>query len=361
MDPLLLTPGPLTTSPLVRAAMQRDLGSRDPAFTEMTARVRRRLAMLAPEPAAFTAIPLQGSGTYAVEAMLGTLVPPTGGAAVLVNGVYGARAVEALRRMGRTCEAFPTDEGEAPGLGALAAGLAANPRLTHVFTVHSETTTGQLLPLAAISELTARAGRRLLVDAMSSLGAIPVDGIVTDAIASSANKCLEGVPGLSFVLVRTDALAGAAGAAPSLSLDLHAQWARLEKDGQFRFTPPTHVLAALDVALDLHDQEGGVAARGGRYQENMQRLLHGMRELGFDPLLPPDRQGPIIATFREPASPAWNFQRFYDFLRDRGFAIYPGSLARVPSFRVGCIGQVFPADIDRFVAVVADWREAAPW
>lgn len=237
MDPLLLTPGPLTTSPLVRAAMQRDLGSRDPAFTEMTARVRRRLAKLAPEPAAFTAIPLQGSGTYAVEAMLGTLVPPTGGAAVLVNGVYGARAVEALRRMGRTCEAFATDEGEAPDLGALAAGLAANPRLTHVFTVHSETTTGQLLPLAAISELTARAGRRLLVDAMSSLGAIPVDGIVTDAIASSANKCLEGVPGLSFVLVRTDALAGAAGAAPSLSLDLHAQWARLEKDGQFRFTP----------------------------------------------------------------------------------------------------------------------------
>lgn len=182
--------------------MQRDLGSRDPLFAEMTARVRHRLAELAPEPDAFTAIPLQGSGTFAEEAMLGTLVPPDGGVAVLVNGVYGARAVEALRRMGRTCQAFITAEGEPPDLDALSEGLAANPTLTHVFTVHSETTTGQLLSLKAISEVTAREGRRLLVDAMSSLGAIPLDGIAADAIASSANKCLEGVPGLGFVLVR---------------------------------------------------------------------------------------------------------------------------------------------------------------
>ena len=361
MEPLLLTPGPLTTSPLVRAAMQRDLGSRDPEFTEMTARVRRRLAGLAPQPGAFTAIPLQGSGTFAVEAMLGTLVPPDAGAAVLVNGVYGARAVEALRRMGRTCEAFITGEGGLPDLDALAIALTANPGLTHVFTVHSETTTGQLLPLKAISDVTARAGRRLLVDAMSSLGAIPMDGVQADAIASSANKCLEGVPGLGFVLVRNDVIAGAAGLAPSLSLDLHAQWSRLEKDGQFRFTPPTHVLAALDVALDLHEQEGGVTARGARYAGNMRLLLDGMRRLGFVPLLPDERQGPIIATFHEPASPAWSFPRFYDFLRERGFAIYPGSLAKVPSFRVGCIGQVFPADIVRFIAAVAQQKEATPW
>ncbi len=355
MAPLLLTPGPLTTSPAVRVAMQQDYGSRDPAFIEMTARVRRRLEALAPTPAEFTAIPLQGSGTFAVEAMLGTLVPRAGGVAVLVNGVYGQRAAEALARMGRHFRAFVAEEGEDPNLDALAAGLRADPRLTHVFTVHSETTTGQLLPLAAISRATAASGRRLLVDAMSSLGAVSLDGVVADGIASSANKCLEGVPGLAFVLARSAAIAAASGVSPSLSLDLHAQWARLEKDGQFRFTPPTHVLAALDVALDLHHQEGGVAGRGGRYAENMRRLLAGLTTLGFTPLLAAHRQGPIIATFHEPTAPGWSFPAFYQFLRDRGFAIYPGSLALVPSFRVGCIGQVFPADIDRFVAVVTAW------
>lgn len=361
MEPLLLTPGPLTTHPAVRAAMQRDYGSRDPEFIALSARVRRGLEALAPEPEAFTAVPLQGSGTYAVEAMLGTLVPPDGGVAVLVHGVYGERAAECLRRMGRHHRSFVGGEGVGPDLGALAWGLAADPRLTHVFTVHSETTTGQVLPVAGISDVTGAAGRRLLVDAMSSLGAIPLDGVVADGIASSANKCLEGVPGLAFVLARREALASCAGHAPSLSLDLHAQWARLERDGQFRFTPPTHVLAALDVALALHTQEGGVAARGARYRENMRRLIEGMTRLGFEPLLPAARQGPIIATFREPVVPRWRFSAFYEHLRERGFAIYPGSLARVPSFRIGCIGQVFPADIDRLLGVVAAWRSEQEW
>jgi 2-aminoethylphosphonate-pyruvate transaminase len=356
MEPLLLTPGPLTTAPAVRAAMLRDHGSRDPEFLALCARVRERLAALAPEPDAFEAVPLQGSGTFAVEAMLGTLVPPGGGAAVLVHGVYGERARQILARIGRHHRAFVAEEGEAPDLEALARGLAEDPRLTHVFTVHSETTTGQLLPLPSISEVVARAGRRLLVDAMSSLGAVPLDGVVADGIASSANKCLEGVPGLAFVLCRRAALAGAAGHSPSVSLDIHEQASRLARDGQFRFTPPTHVLAALDAALTLHQEEGGVAARGARYGENMRRLIAGMEHLGFTPLLPPERQGPIIATFHEPTSPGWHFPAFYEFLHARGFIIYPGSLARVRSFRVGCIGQVFPRDIDRFLGAVAEWE-----
>lgn len=301
------------------------------------------------------AVPIQGAGTYAVEAMLGSLVPADGGALVLVHGVYGQRAVDALRRMGRRVVALEAGEGALPDFDALSRELAKEPGLTHVHTVHSETTTGQLLPLRAISDAVVAAGRRLLVDAMSSFGAISLDGVVADGIAASANKCLEGVPGLAFVLCRQGTMAP--GRAPSLSLDLHAQHARLIKDGQFRFTPPTHVLAALDAALGLHAEEGGTRARGARYAENMRQLVSGMRALGYTLLLPDERQGPIIATFHEPAG--WNFAAFYGFLQERGFAIYPGSLARTPSFRIGCIGQVFPSDIQRFLTAVAAYSESA--
>lgn len=354
--PLLLTPGPLSTAKEVRAALARDHGSRDPAFVALVARIRQRLSQLSPDPDTFTAVLLPGSGTAAVEAMISSLVPPTGRLLVLDHGVYGARAAEMARRIGRLGHTLVAEEGAEPDLAALDALLAARPELTHVFAVHNETTTGQLLPLPAISQIVARHGRRLLVDAMSSFGAIGLDGIEAEAIASSANKCLEGVPGVAFVLVRRDAVAAAEGNAVSVSLDLHAQWARFAQDGQFRFTPPTHVLAAFHVALDLHAAEGGVAGRGARYRENMRRLLEGMTSLGFSPLLPPERQGPVIATFHLPSVETWSFNTFYEYLLGRGFAIYPGSLARTPSFRVGCIGQVFPADIDRFVSTVGKWR-----
>jgi 2-aminoethylphosphonate-pyruvate transaminase len=338
--------------------MAYDYGSRDPAFLQLVQRVLAGLAELAPDPLAFVAVPLQGSGTFAVEGMLGSLVPVGKTTLVLNHGVYGARAAELLKRMGRSVEVLSAIEGENPDLSALEQRLAENPDIRHVFTVHSETTTGQLLPLFEIATVVARQKRRLLVDAMSSLGAValelPADHTV-DAIASSANKCLEGVPGLAFVLVRRSALAQCRGNSPSLSLDLFDQAARLERDTQFRFTPPVQVIAALDVALKLHRAEGGVAGRGARYRENMRRLIEGMTALGYRPLLPSERQGPIIATFHIPDDPQWNFSAFYDFLGANGFLIYPGSLAQTPSFRVGCIGQVFPADIDRFLAVVARW------
>lgn len=354
MSPLLLTPGPLSTAAEVRDAMRLDLGSRDPAFLAVTARIRERLVALTPQPEAFEAVPMQGSGTFAVEAMLCTLVPPGGAAVVLVNGVYGARAAEILSRAGRRTVVLTTPEEDAPDPAVLERTLAGDPELKHVVAVHCETTTGQLEPLSEISSITARYGRKLLVDSMSAFGALPLDGIVADAFAASSNKCLEGVPGLGFVLVRRSAMEASAGQAHSVSLDLHAQWSRLAKDGQFRFTPPTHVMLALDAALRLHSEEGGVAGRGARYRENLRVLVDGLRALGFVPLLPSERQAPIIVTFRAPADPAWNFGLFYEALRSRGFAIYPGSLTRAPSFRVGCIGQVFPKDMERFVAVVAE-------
>lgn len=351
---LLLTPGPLTTGPETRAAMDVDHGSRDPTFVALTRRVRDRLTALATPAAGWTTVPLQGSGTFAVEAMIGTFVPRDGGVAVLVNGAYGQRMVQIARVAGRHVVAVVADEAQAPDLAALDQVLEGDPRLTHVAVVWSETTTGQVNPLEAAAAVARRHGRRLLVDGMSAFGALPadVDALGVEALAASANKCLEGVPGVAFVIARAESLAGAAGRAHALSLDLHDQWRRFEADGQWRFTPPTHVLAALDRALDLHAAEGGVAGRGARYRANLAVLVEGLARLGLRPLLPPERQGPIIVTFPAPAHPAWDFERFYEALRGRGFAIYPGKLTAAPTFRVGCIGQVYPDDLRRFVDAV---------
>ena len=348
---VLLTPGPLTTRPETRAAMDRDWGSRDAAFIELTARVRRRLLALAAAGEAFTCVPIQGSGTFAVEAQLGTLVPRDGRLLILVGGAYGRRMVEICRRMARAHSVLETDETVPPTAAEVAERLAAEPAITDVALVHCETTTGILNPLADLAAAVSEAGRRLHVDAMSSFGGIPIDlgRLPLTSLAASANKCLEGAPGVGFVIVRTDHLARCADNAHAVSLDLHAQWAGLEANGQWRFTPPTHILAALDRALDALDDEGGVAGRFARYWENCRTLVDGMRGLGFETLLGDAVQAPIIVTFRAPADPAWHFETFYDRLAERGFVIYPGKLAREESFRVGCIGAFRADTMARFV------------
>jgi len=354
--PLLLTPGPLTTAPQTRAAMQRDWGSRSSEFIALTAQVRARLKQLVTGAEDHDAVLLQGSGTYAVEAMLASMVKPDAGVLVLENGAYGRRMAEICRRLGRRHQLFSWPEGEAAPLAEIEAAIVRFTDLEFVAAIHVETTTGILNPLAEISALAARHGRRLLVDAMSSLGAMPIhaDNVIFDAIASSANKCLEGVPGISFVLARKDALEAARGNAPSLSLDLHDQWRGFEATGEWRFTPPTQVLAALDAALDGLDAEGGVGARHGRYARNCAMLRDGLTELGLVPLLPKALQSPIIVTFLDPALPEWDFSRFYQGLLDRGFAIYPGKLSQRPSFRIGCIGQVHEADMQGLVQAVRE-------
>jgi len=355
-DPWLLTPGPLTTSTSVKAAMLHDWGSRDDSFIAMTARVRARIAGLASAAATHQCVPLQGSGTFVVEATLGTLVPREAKTLVLVNGAYGRRMVEILQRIGRAVVARGWEEHEPVDPPVVDDLLAADSSLGYVAVVHCETTTGILNPLGEIAAVVARRGRRLLVDAMSAFGAIEVDARVTPfaALMASSNKCLEGVPGLGFVLAEREALATSKGNAHSVALDLYEQWKGLESNGQWRFTPPTHVLAALDRAIEEHAQEGGIAGRGARYRRNRELLVRGMRGLGFRTLLPDDLQGPIIVTFHRPADPRFDFEAFYAALRARGFVIYPGKLTRAETFRIGCIGRIGAAEIESALGAVED-------
>jgi len=351
--PLLLTPGPLSTAPEVRAAANHDWGSRENDFIELTDRLRRRLVALAGSRE-LVAVPIQGSGTFAVESMLGTMVPPTGRVLILVNGSYGRRMVEICRRIGRSYRVLECEEDCVPNTSALERLLSKDPLITHVAVVEVETTSGIQNPLAEIAQTVFSAGRRLLVDAMSSFGALTPhhDVVPYDALAASSNKCLEGLPGLAFVIAKKDALSAAVGSAPSLSLDLHDQWQAFEKNGQWRFTPPTQIVAALDRALDLLEAEGGTKARTLRYRNNLSVVRKGMDELGFRAFLPEHLNAPIIATFHPPPG-EFDFEAFHRELLALRFAIYPGKLTTKPSFRVGCIGQVFPSDMRDFVNAAA--------
>ena len=341
-DPWLLTPGPLTTSASVKAAMTRDLGSRDATFIAINRRMRERLVEMAGGVGTHVCVPVQGSGTFAVEAMIGTLVPKTGKLLILINGAYGKRAAKICDYMGRAHADIEWAEDQAVDPARAASAIGNDAAITHVFVVHCETTSGVLNPIERVGEVVAAAGRRLLVDSMSAFGALPLSAetVAFDAVAASSNKCIEGVPGVGFVLCRRTALETAKGNAHSLSLDLHEQWTAMETTAQWRFTPPIQVIAAFDQALREHEEEGGVAGRGARYRNNCRLLVDGMRALGFETLLPDHLQAPIIVTFRMPADPKFRFEAFYDRLREKGYVIYPGKLTVADSFRIGCIGRL---------------------
>lgn len=356
-EPWLLTPGPLSTSYAVKAAMLTDFGSWDADFRGMTADMRGRLvALLGAGSDDYTCVPMQGSGSYCVEAMLGTFIPRDGRALVLANGAYGQRAAKQLAQMGRACTLLDKGDYLPPRGPEIAAMLAADPSITHVVAIHCETSSGILNPLTEIAQATAQAGRRLLIDSMSAFGAVPVlpSEIAFDAVVSSANKCIEGVPGFGFVLARREVLEASMGQAHSLSLDIHAQWSEMEKSGQWRFTPPTHAVAAFLQALREHEAEGGVVARGARYAANRDRLVGGMRQQGFQTLLADQWLSPIITTFFCPADPAFAFADFYDRMKARGFVLYPGKLTVVDSFRVGTIGRFDTSVIDTVLDAVRD-------
>ena len=342
-DPLLLTPGPLTTSKTVKTAMLHDWGSRDATFIRMNAEVLERIAALAGGAGTHVTVPVQGSGTFAVEAMLTNFVPRNGKVLILINGSYGKRAAKICQYATRAHTVLETPEDTPPDVGRVAAALAADPAISHVFAVQCETTSGILNPIAEIGAVVAKAGRRFLLDAMSAFGALPLDARETpfDAMAASSNKCLEGVPGIGYVVCRAEALAETEGNATSLSLDLHDQWTAMAATKQWRFTPPLQVIAALHRAIEEHAAEGGVAGRGARYAANCKILVDGMRALGFETLLPDRLQAPIIVTLHMPRDPRFDFQRFYDALKERGYVIYPGKLTVAESFRIGCIGRLF--------------------
>lgn len=357
-EPYLLTPGPLTTAYSVKRAMLKDWGSWDDDFRAMTATLRRQLtALLGAGAEGYDCVPMQGSGSFCVEAMLGSFVPRGGKVLVLANGAYGQRAATTMDYLGRAKVVLDKGDYLPPRGAEVARILAADPAISHVLAIHCETSSGILNPIEEIAEATRAAGRRLLVDSMSAFGAVPVEParIPFEALVSSANKCIEGVPGFGFVLARREALAAAKGNSHSLALDVHAQWAAMERTGQWRFTPPTHVVAAFLEALKLHAAEGGVEGRGARYAQNRDVLVAGMRSLGFETLLDARWLSPIIVTFFCPADPRFAFPRFYALMKQKGFIIYPGKLTVVDSFRIGCIGRL---DAEVMRRVVAAAREA---
>lgn len=354
-DKALFTPGPLTTSRTVKQAMLRDLGSRDREFIALVAAVRRRLVELAgADPARYTAVLVQGSGTFAMESVIGSVIPPAGRLLVLVNGAYGERMVQIARRLSIEVVDVRGAENAPVAIDALEATLAQDDAITHVAVVHCETTTGMMNPIDAVGAVTARFGRSLIVDAMSSFGAYPIDlaGWGIDYLISSANKCIEGAPGFAFVLARTAALQATQGYARSVSLDLLAQYEGLERDGQFRFTPPVQAILAFHQALVELEEEGGVAARAARYRRNYETTLVGMSALGFRAYLPGLYRSYIITSFYYPDHPNFDFQRFYQLLSERGHVIYPGKLSHADCFRIGHIGRLDASDVENLLGAV---------
>lgn len=356
--PYLLTPGPLTTSRTVKMAMLADYGSRDIEFRQIVAEIRRSLLDIAQCDDSYECVIVQGSGTFAIEAALGSFCPAKRNKKTLVvaNGAYGDRAAKILERIDRPHIKIDKGDSAAPTVDDVATMLDSDKSISHVWMCHCETTSGIINSLTELGEAVKRRGRILMVDAMSSFGALPLDmtGTGIDVMVSSSNKCIEGVPGFSYVLCRRDLLEFSVGQCHSAVLDLYDQWRGLEANGQFRFTPPTHALVAFRQALREHEEDGGVEGRGARYWRNAHVLIKGMRELGFTTLLDDKEAGPIIQTFLTPRDPNFDFETFYEALRHRGFAIYPGKLTKRPSFRVGTIGKVNEEVMNRVVDAIAE-------
>jgi 2-aminoethylphosphonate-pyruvate transaminase len=352
---ILFTPGPLTTSAMVKRAMLRDLGSRDDEFIERVRDIRRRLLAIGhvAEPE-YTAVIMQGSGTFGVESVLSSTLPRDAHLMVVVNGAYGRRMVDIASVLNINHDALVYPEHARVIPAEVGEHLGADPTITDVAVVHCETTSGLLNPVMEIGAVVKQYGRRYIVDAMSSFGGIPMNvadsGI--DYLISSANKCIQGVPGFSFVLARRSELIDTRGYARSLSLDLFSQWQELERSGQFRFTPPTHVLLAFHRALLELEAEGGVAMRALRFAANQRDLVEGMHHLGFKTYLSPENQSQIITSFRYPRHVNFSFRAFYEALSAKGYVIYPGKVSNVDCFRIGTIGDIGRADVSGLLVAI---------
>jgi len=355
-DPILLTPGPLTTSLATKTAMLRDWGSWDSSFNAVTARVRERLTAIINGHDTHVCVPMQGSGTFSVEGAVNTLVPRDGHVLALINGAYGKRLAKLTQMMGRRLSTFETADDVATTAADVARALDTDTSITHVALVHCETSTGILNPLPEIAAVVASRGRSLIVDAMSSFGALAIDArsIPFDALIAASGKCIEGPPGMGFVFARKSVLQQCAGRSTSLALDLHDQWTYMERTMQWRYTPPTHVVVAVDAALEQYIAAGGQPARYRRYAANCETLISGMVEMGFKVFIDARLQAPIIVTFHAPADPKYAFKPFYDEVRKRGFILYPGKLTQVETFRVGCIGAIGPEEMRHAVNAVRD-------
>jgi 2-aminoethylphosphonate-pyruvate transaminase len=359
-DPILLTPGPLSTALRTKQAMLHDWGSWDADFNAITARVRDSLLRIAHGEATHECVPLQGSGTFAVEAAIGTLVPRGGHVLVPLNGAYCQRIAKICKILGRRLSTIEYGEDQQVRAADIGQRLRDDPSITHVALVHCETSTGILNPLQEIAQVVAAQGKGLIIDAMSTFGALEIDARTTpfDGLIAASGKCLEGVPGMGFVLARRAVLEKGEGVSHSLAMDLHDQWVYMMKTTQWRYTPPTHVVAALDAALEQYFAQGGLAARGATYTENCRVLIAGLKRIGLQVFLPSEIQAPIIVTVHAPDDARYQFKRFYDAVKARGYILYPGKLTTVETFRVGCMGQLGASGmggaVDAIDAVLVD-------
>jgi 2-aminoethylphosphonate-pyruvate transaminase len=354
-DKILFTPGPLTTSQTVKQAMLRDLGSRDYEFIGLIKQIRHKLIEVGQaRQSQYTAVIMQGSGTFGLEAVVSSTVPPHGKLLVIINGAYGKRIARIASILKVDTVTLECPENTTPDLQQIEDKLKADANITNVSVVHCETTTGIINPIKEIGRIVAKSGAKYFVDAMSSFGAVPVHlaQCNIDYLVSSANKCIEGVPGFSFVLCKLGSLKETAGYARSFSLDLLDQYHGFEKNGQFRFTPPTHALLAFRQALAELEAEGGVAGRAQRYRKNYQALVTGMRQMGFREYLRPEDQAYIITSFLYPQDDNFRFERFYERLNEKGYVIYPGKVSDADCFRIGNIGRIFQPDIRDLLAAI---------
>ncbi|WP_300560672.1 2-aminoethylphosphonate--pyruvate transaminase [Companilactobacillus sp.] len=353
---LLLTPGPLTTSATVKKAMNRDYCTWDDDYKKITQSIRSSLLKIAQvDPEKYTAVPIQGSGTYGVESVISSIIPTNGTLLIAMNGAYGERIGQMADVYGIDHVDLKVDEQQPVTKELVEAEIKAHPEITHFAMIHCETTTGILNPIEDIIPWVKAQGIVTIVDAMSSFGGIPIDvqGLEIDFLISSTNKCIQGVPGFAFVIANKMILNGTRGYARTLSLDLFAQYDEMEKDnGKWRFTSPTHVVHAFAQALTELEVEGGVEKRYQRYQDNQRQLSAGMDKLGFKQLIADQWQSPIITSFRYPTED-FNFAEFYQALKAAGFVIYPGKISVVPTFRIGNIGEVYSQDITDLLDAIA--------
>ncbi|MDR3384152.1 2-aminoethylphosphonate--pyruvate transaminase [Cupriavidus basilensis] len=355
-DPILLTPGPLTTSLATKQAMLRDWGSWDTSFNAITRSLCDDLIAIVRGQDTHVCVPMQGSGTFSVEAAIANVVPRDGKVLVPQNGAYCQRILKICKVLGRASVELPIAEDQPATAAQIEAALLRDPSITHVAQVHCETGAGVLNPLPEIAALCARLGKGLIVDAMSSFGALEIDArtMPFDALVAATGKCIEGVPGMGFVLVKKSVLEASQGNSHSLALDLYDQYTYMQKTTQWRFTPPTHVVAAFRAALDQFLEEGGQPVRGARYRANYRTLVGGMAELGFRPFLSPEVQAPIIVTFHAPDDARYDFKTFYAKVRERGYILYPGKLTQVETFRVGCIGAIDANEMRNVVSAIGE-------
>ena len=353
---LLLTPGPLTTSKTVKEAMLKDWCTWDDDYNKhVVQEIRHKLVKLATKSSDFTSVLIQGSGTASVESVIGSIIKPSEKLLVINNGAYGKRIAQIAKYLKIDHTLLSFKEAQIPDLLQIQNVLEQDKAITHVAMVHCETTTGILNPVAAISELVKSYDKTFILDAMSSFGGIDmdIDDLGIDILISSANKCIQGVPGFGFVILKQDIIKNSKGIARSLSLDLYDQWHTMEQhNGKWRFTSPTHVVRAFYQALLELEKEGGIKARQARYAKNQRLLISGMEGLGFKCLIAHENQSPIISCFYSPEHPDYEFSTFYHSLKQQGFVIYPGKVSNADCFRIGNIGEIYPDDISRLIEVI---------